>query len=63
MASYLGMRLDQKVVGKTEGITAFDNLPFPTRPAYTGWPWFLPPDWLGIDGRTGYNISLAISLQ
>ena len=43
MASYLGMRLGQKVVGKTEGITAFDNLPFPTRPAYTGWPWFPPP--------------------
>ena len=43
MASYLGMRLDQKVVGKTEGITAFYNLPFPTRPAYTGWPWFPPP--------------------
>ena len=43
MASYLGMRLGQKVVGKTEGITAFDNLPFLTRPAYTGWPWFLPP--------------------
>ena len=43
MASYLGMRLGQKVIGKTEGITAFVNLPLPTRPAYTGWPWFLPP--------------------
>ena len=43
MVSYLGLRLGQKVVGKTEGITAFDNLPLPTRPAYTGWPWFLPP--------------------
>lgn len=43
MASYLGMRLGQKVVAKTEGITAFDNLPFPTRLAYTGWPWSLPP--------------------
>ena len=36
MAGYLGMRLGQKVIGKTEGITAFDNLPLPTRPAYTG---------------------------
>ncbi len=36
MASYLGMRLGQEVIGKTEGITAFDNLPLPTRPAYTG---------------------------
>ena len=43
MASYLGMRLGQKVVAKTEGITAFDNNPFPTRLAYTGWPWSLPP--------------------
>ena len=43
MTSYLGMRLGQKVVGKTEGITAFDNLPFPTRLAYTGWPWSLTP--------------------
>ena len=43
MASYLGMRLGQKVVAKTEGITAFDNLTFPTRLAYTGWPWSLPP--------------------
>jgi len=42
MASYLGMRLGQKVLGKPEGKTAFDNLPFPTRPLYTGAPWFLP---------------------
>lgn len=43
MASYLGMRLGQKILGKEEGRTAFDNLPFPTRPLYTGKPWFLPP--------------------
>jgi len=42
MSSYLGMRLGQKVLGKAEGKTAFDNLPFPTRPFYTGNPWFLP---------------------
>ena len=63
MASYLGLRLGQKVVGKTEGITAFDNLPFPTRPAYTGWPWFPPPVVAWYRGSTGYNKSLAISLQ
>lgn len=43
MASYLGMRAGQKVLGLPEGRTAFDDLPFPTRPLYTGRPWFLPP--------------------
>lgn len=42
MASYLGMRLGQKVLGLREGRTALDDLPFPTRPFYTGRPWFLP---------------------
>ncbi len=43
MASYLGMRVGQKVLGLKEGCTAFDDMPFPTRPLYTGKPWFLPP--------------------
>jgi glycine/D-amino acid oxidase-like deaminating enzyme len=42
MAGYLGMRIGQKVLGKKEGRTAFDGLPFPTRPLYSGKPWFLP---------------------
>ncbi|MFD0860456.1 NAD(P)/FAD-dependent oxidoreductase [Roseovarius aquimarinus] len=42
MASYLGMRMGQKVLGLAEGQTAFDGLPFPTRPFYNGRPWFLP---------------------
>lgn len=42
MASYLGMRIGQKVLGKAEGKTAFDDLPFSTRPFYRGNPWFLP---------------------
>lgn len=42
MASYLGMRVGQRVLGKAEGATAFDDLPFPTRPFYRGRPWFLP---------------------
>ena len=42
MASYLGMRLGQKVLGLSEGKTAFDDLPFPTKPLYSGNPWFLP---------------------
>ena len=43
MASYLGMRIGQQVLGLKEGQTPFDELPFPTRPLYTGTPWFLPP--------------------
>ena len=43
MGSYLGMRIGQQVLGLAEGRTAFDGLPFPTRPFYTGNPWFLAP--------------------
>ena len=43
MASYLGRRAGQKILGDAAGKTAFDDLPFPTRPLYTGKPWFLPP--------------------
>ena len=42
MASYLGMRVGQQLVGDPKGSTAFDNLKFPTRPLYFGRPWFLP---------------------
>jgi glycine/D-amino acid oxidase-like deaminating enzyme len=41
MASYLGMRIGQQVLGKTEGKTGFDGLAFQTRPFYSGNPWFL----------------------
>lgn len=55
MGSYLGMRLGQQVLGLREGRTALDNLPFPTRPLYTGKPWFLAPSvrwyrWLDRQG-------------
>ncbi|KRD95844.1 oxidoreductase [Bosea sp. Root381] len=43
MASYLGMRLGQQVLGLAEGATAFDQLLFQTRPFYSGNPWFLAP--------------------
>ena len=42
MSSYLGMRAGQKILGLADGQTAFDGLPHPTRPFYTGTPWFLP---------------------
>lgn len=42
MASYMGMRTGRRVLGLADGRTAFDGLTFPTRPLYTGTPWFLP---------------------
>jgi len=42
MASYLGMRAGQKILNNPAGNTALDNLPFPSRPLYSGKPWFLP---------------------
>lgn len=41
MAGYLGMRVAQQMLGLKEGRTAFDGIGFPTRPFYTGRPWFL----------------------
>ena len=41
MASDLGMRTGQKVLGLQEGRTGFDATTFQTRPLYTGNPWFL----------------------
>lgn len=43
LSGYLGMRCGQRVLGLAESRTAFDGLPFPTRPLYTGKPWFLAP--------------------
>lgn len=43
MASYLGMRAGQKVLGHAEGRTGFDDIAFQTRPLYSGNPWFLAP--------------------
>jgi glycine/D-amino acid oxidase-like deaminating enzyme len=42
MATYLGYRSGLKLAGKQVTASAFDDLPFPTRPTYTGDPWFLP---------------------
>jgi len=43
MAGYLGMRIGLKATGSSEGNTAFDNIPFETRPFYKENPWFLAP--------------------
>ena len=55
MASYLGMRLGQRVLGDGQGRTGLDDLTFPTRPLYTGQPWFLPATiaWYRLRDRLG----------
>ncbi|MFN3547890.1 MAG: FAD-dependent oxidoreductase [Mesorhizobium sp.] len=55
MASYLGMRTGQKVLGLKEGRTGFDATTFQTRPLYTGNPWFLAASvryYRWLDGRS-----------
>ncbi len=43
LATYFGMRVGQKLLGRPEGRTPFDNCTFRTRPLYGGYPWFLAP--------------------
>jgi glycine/D-amino acid oxidase-like deaminating enzyme len=43
MGTWLGHKAAQKVLGHKDGATPFDDLPFPTRPFYSGNPWFLGP--------------------
>lgn len=43
MASYLGMKIGLQAVDDPAGETAFARIPFPTRPFYSGNPWFLAP--------------------
>ena len=42
MMSHLGHRTALKILGRTNRPSAFDGLPFETRPLYHGTPWFLP---------------------
>ncbi|MCH9675980.1 MAG: FAD-binding oxidoreductase [Gammaproteobacteria bacterium] len=42
MSSYFGTRIGQQVLGLPEGRTGIDDIAFPTRPLYSGRPWFLP---------------------
>ncbi len=41
MMSYLGHRIGAKIAGENTP-SAFDGLPFPTRPTYNGNTWFMP---------------------
>jgi glycine/D-amino acid oxidase-like deaminating enzyme len=42
MATWLGHNAALKIAGAANEPFALDGLPFPTRPTYTGNPWFLP---------------------
>jgi glycine/D-amino acid oxidase-like deaminating enzyme len=42
-ATFFGTKLGHKMLGQADaGKTAFDDLPFETRPLYNGAPWFMP---------------------
>jgi glycine/D-amino acid oxidase-like deaminating enzyme len=43
LATYFGRKIGLQVLGKTEGKSPLDNVPFQTRPLYDGNPWFLAP--------------------
>jgi glycine/D-amino acid oxidase-like deaminating enzyme len=43
MAGYLGSRLGKAAAGVDTDLGAFSQIPFQTRPFYTGKPWFLAP--------------------
>jgi glycine/D-amino acid oxidase-like deaminating enzyme len=42
MMTYLGTQTARKLIGGTNRVNAFDGREFPTRPLYSGNPWFLP---------------------
>ena len=44
------------MLGLKEGRTALDGLDFPTRPFYTGMPWFLAPTliWYRLRDRVNF---------
>lgn len=42
VASYLGHKTAQRILRANDAATAYDDLPFETRPFYRGRPWFLP---------------------
>ena len=55
-SSFFGDKLGHKMLGDKQGASAFDDLPFDSRPFYTGNAWFIPAivrwhrsiDWLGL---------------
>ncbi|MEP3047922.1 MAG: FAD-binding oxidoreductase [Roseibium sp.] len=56
MASYLGMRIGQKAAGLEKAVSAFERISNPTRPFYSGTPWFLAPSVLVYRLRDKFGI-------
>lgn len=56
MASYLGMRIGRKAAGLEKTPSAFEKIPFPSRPLYQGNPWFLAPSVLVYRMRDRFGI-------
>ncbi len=56
MSGYLGHKAALQILAEPEGVTAFDDLPFPDRPYYHGRPWFVPLAMIGyaIRDRFGF---------
>ncbi len=55
-APWLGRRVAHRILGRDQqGSSVFDRPQFPTRPLYTGRPWFLPMviGWYGLLDRFG----------
>jgi glycine/D-amino acid oxidase-like deaminating enzyme len=42
MMSWLGRQTAQRILGTQNQRSAFEGLPFPTQPLYSGTPWFIP---------------------
>ncbi|MFT6556586.1 NAD(P)/FAD-dependent oxidoreductase [Sneathiella sp.] len=55
MSGYLGHKVALKILGQSEGDTAFDDLPFPTRFFYNGRPWFVPVAMVGYSLRDRFG--------
>lgn len=55
MSLHLGRKAALRLLGRPEGATAFDELPFQTRFFHHGKPWFLPLvlGWYALRDRTG----------
>jgi hypothetical protein len=43
LSTWFGTKVGLQLLGRPEGRTALDGIPFQTRPTYTGYPWFLIP--------------------
>jgi glycine/D-amino acid oxidase-like deaminating enzyme len=53
MGTHFGARLADLVLGRPSGKSAFAEAPFPTRPLYTGNPWFVPVAMRWFDWKDG----------